>query len=134
VSPRLTSIAAAINAKVKGYKAEARPSWSSTDRKLAGTRLIHPGKGRRGFSLVITNSEGREVFVYDTSVHSYRSNKEAAVRVEGLWGPIWLNGVEPKLLVCWKCKAVENKRTQGRFTSTFEVTGACVCPKCSNHG
>lgn len=133
MSPRLTTIAAAINAKVKGYTAVARPSSTSTDRKLAGTRLVHPGKGRKGFSLVITNSEGREVFEYDTSVHPYRSNKEAAERIEGFWGPIWLDGVEPKPLVCWKCKAVENKRTLGRFTSTFEVSGVCVCPKCS-HG
>lgn len=43
-APRLSSIAAWINANTTLF-AEIEKGYSSTDRKIAGTRLIHPGKG-----------------------------------------------------------------------------------------
>lgn len=49
-------------------------SWSSTDRKIAGTRLRHPGKGRRG-SRITVSERGVIVFDHDNS-ETYRTTAE----------------------------------------------------------
>jgi hypothetical protein len=131
VSPRLPTIGQAFNEKVKGYVATVQASQTSTDRKLGDTRLVHKGKGRRGTSIVIRNLKGEKVFDYDTSVHPYRTAREAARYIADLWGPIWHPDIKPKNLVCFKCRAVENDSTRGRFTNTIIVTGAVLCPDCS---
>lgn len=56
---RLTTIAKYINEHVKGLSARTEKSWSSTDRKYAGSRLRFSGKGRSGTRLI----------VYVTSMH-----------------------------------------------------------------
>jgi hypothetical protein len=55
-------------------------SWSSTDRKLAGTRLRHPGRGRNGLRLEI-RPQGHAalrdpLYRHDTS-ETYRTHREA---------------------------------------------------------
>lgn len=55
-APRLSSIAAWINANTTLF-AEIEKGCSSTDRKIAGTRLIHPGKGRTGNRLKVFECE-----------------------------------------------------------------------------
>ncbi len=131
MSPRLPTIARAFNERIKGYVATAEPSWTSTDRPLAGTRLVHHGKGRRGFEITIKNKMGEEVFRYDTSASSFRSNTEAAMGIERLWGAIWFPEAKVKPIVCFKCREREDDKTRGRFRSTLVVSGVLFCPKCS---
>lgn len=51
-APRLTAIAAWINANTTLF-AEIEKGYCNTDRKIPGTRLIHPGKGRTGNRLKV---------------------------------------------------------------------------------
>lgn len=51
-APRLSTIAAWINEHTTLF-AEFEPGYCSTDRKIPGTRLVHPGKGRRGTKLKV---------------------------------------------------------------------------------
>lgn len=82
-APRLEEIAAIVtNHFPKGYSAEVVSSWSSTDRKLTGTRLRHPGKGRRGNRLVV--KRGPVVLVDHDSSETYRENGEALEKVARL--------------------------------------------------
>lgn len=82
-APRLEEIATLVNEHFpKGYSAEVTRSWSSTDRKLTGTRLRHPGKGRRGNRLVV--KRGTEVVVDHDSSETYRENGEALEKVARL--------------------------------------------------
>lgn len=73
---RLTAIAAWINERtgLLGLTATARPSRSSTDRKIRGTRLRHPGKGRAGTRIEIVSIKG-DRFTLDNS-QTYRTNEE----------------------------------------------------------
>jgi hypothetical protein len=131
MAPRLQKIAEAINEKAFGYTATVRPTWSSTDRKVG--RLRVPGKGRKGFEIKVVNLNGDKLFEYDTSVHPYRTNHDAAEAISAIFGgPIWLPGVMPKPLTCWKCRAKENLRTRGKFTQTWQVFGPVLCPRCKD--
>jgi hypothetical protein len=127
-APRLRALVAAFNSKVTGYTATLEPSWSSTDRDIPGTRLRHPGKGRKGNKLTIRNSKGVELFCHDSS-QTYRTNSEIASRIENNWGRIWEEGTKVKALVCRKCKVRETSKTQGQFTYYFMI-GGCLCPTC----
>lgn len=131
MSPRLPTVATAFNEKVRGYIATVRASFTSTDRPLAGTRLIHPGKGRQGYEIVIKNLDGAEAYSYDTSASSFRTTRDAVAAIERLWGPVWHPKVKAKKLVCFTCKAVEGDKTLGRYRSTFLVSGVTICPKCA---
>lgn len=63
-------------------RAETFSSWSNTDRKIPGTRLISKGRGRRGTLLRIYTVVGHnEVFCHDTS-ETYRRHEEARTWVE----------------------------------------------------
>lgn len=55
-APRLSSIAAWINANTTLF-AEIEKGYCNTDRKISGTRLIHPGKGRTGNRLKVFECE-----------------------------------------------------------------------------
>lgn len=57
------------------FRATVGKSWSNTDRKISGTRLRHPGKGRDGFLLIITNLKTDYKFTHDSS-ETYRNNQE----------------------------------------------------------
>lgn len=74
MSRRLSTIAKWINDNVPELTATLESSWSNTDRKIPGTRLRHPGKGRKGHRLVVCR-HGAEVFRHDSS-QTYRSNDE----------------------------------------------------------
>jgi hypothetical protein len=55
-APQLTTIAAWINANTMLF-AEIEKGYCNTDRKIPGTRLIHPGKGRTGNRLKVFTCE-----------------------------------------------------------------------------
>lgn len=53
-------------------------SYSNTDRKLPGTRLIHPGKGRRGLRLTVMTRDSRHTVLFEHDMsETYRSHDEA---------------------------------------------------------
>jgi hypothetical protein len=82
-APRLSQIAALVNEHFpKGYSATVTNSWSSTDRKIPGTRLRHPGKGRRGNRLLVRR--GTETVVDHDASETYRENGEALEKVARL--------------------------------------------------
>ena len=75
----MDQLAKAINEKCPGYRAVVTSSYSNTDRKIAGTRLIHPGKGRNGKRIQVFNQDNRVVLDWDTS-WTYRRVFDAVVR------------------------------------------------------
>jgi hypothetical protein len=85
-APRLATLAGAINQKMNGkFFASIEPGFCNTDRKIPGTRLRHPGKGRRGNKLVVRNRKGEIVLTHD-SAETYRTNAEALEKVTELTG------------------------------------------------
>lgn len=85
---RLKAIAKAINDKVPGFRAEVVEGYCNTDRRIPGTRLIHPGKGRRGNRIIVRDARGKVVIDHN-SAEPYRTNAEVLEKVERLWGRIW---------------------------------------------
>lgn len=79
---RLKTIAKEINA-IDGLNAEVVQDYCNTDRKIPGTRLISPGKGRRGNRIIIKDDDGHVLFDH-SSAQTYRRNSE----VEG-WLAHW---------------------------------------------
>ena len=79
---RLKTIAREIN-DIAGLTAEIVPGYCNTDRKIPGTRLIHPGKGRRGNRIIVKDADGH-VLLDHNSAETYRQNSE----VEG-WLAHW---------------------------------------------
>lgn len=85
---KLTTIAKYINEHVKGLSAYVEKSFTSTDRPIAGTRLRHRGKGRRGYRLIVWVTDlvagrpdpyrgyDRGVLLIHDSSETYRSNDE----------------------------------------------------------
>ena len=63
----LKDLAAAINAMGNGHTAIVNKSWTSTDTKIAGTRLRRPGRGRKGLKLEVKGPTGEVVLRADTS-------------------------------------------------------------------
>lgn len=79
---RLATIARHINESWPGYTAKVKKVTVSTDRKLPGSRLIWPGKGRTGNRLTVTeDATGREVYRHD-SAESYARNEDVEAWVE----------------------------------------------------
>lgn len=89
---RLAAIAAWINENRPELRATVERSHVSTDRKLTGTRLRHPGKGRRGnrikvyrlyvspggrneFGIHLTTAGTKPILDHD-SAETYRTNSE----------------------------------------------------------
>lgn len=129
-APRLPALAAAFNARVKGYKAVTKESFVSTDRKISGTRLSVHGKGRKGFEITVRNADGETVVYYNTAF-TYATNKGAAEELERFWGRFWEEGSKLPQLRCFKCRARENAQTRGKFVNRFSSPGL-ICPKCAN--
>ena len=95
-APRLDALAKAINEKVPGVAAAIEKGFCNTDRKIAGTRLRSPGKGRTGNRLKVYDTQ-QKVIIDHNSAETYRTNDEAASEVEKLWGRIWEPDVYPSL-------------------------------------
>jgi hypothetical protein len=74
MSRRLKTIANWINSNMPDYKASIQKSSFSTDRKISGTRLRWPGKGREGNRLIIT--KGTVIVLDHNSAETYRQNWE----------------------------------------------------------
>lgn len=56
----LKQVAAFINANPKlGLRAEVERGYASTDRKIKGTRLRHPGKGRWGSRIRVYDTRAK---------------------------------------------------------------------------
>lgn len=74
-------VAAWINASMPGYRATAEPWTTSTDRKVRGSRLRWPGKGREGYLLEVW--KGEERVLRHNSGETYRSNDEVERWIRG---------------------------------------------------
>jgi len=81
----LNQLAVLINGLDNGYVATIHQSSSSTDTKVAGTRMRRQGRGRRGLKLQVFDPERREVFSHDTS-ECYRTVEEAITKAVDLFG------------------------------------------------
>ena len=75
-APRLNQLAAIINATGK-YVARIEEGYCNTDRKIPGTRLRHPGKGRYGNRLIVTDQRGK-VMLDHNAAETYRHNGEVS--------------------------------------------------------
>ena len=73
---RLKAIARWINYNLPEFRAEITRGYCSTDRKIPGTRLRHPGKGREGNRLIIYDRETNKVVLDHNSAETYRTNEE----------------------------------------------------------
>ena len=74
MTPRLKTIAKMINENMPGYAAEIVKGYCNTDRKMAGTRLRWPGKGRTG-NRIIVKKDGVVIFDHN-GAETYRCNQE----------------------------------------------------------
>ncbi len=70
-APRLAVMAAWINEHTS-MLAELSEGFCSTDRKLAGTRLIHKGKGRTGTRLKVYSCLAHKVELFRKPYSPYR--------------------------------------------------------------
>ena len=70
---RLSTLAKEIN-KLPGFEAKIEEGYCNTDRKVQGSRLRWPGKGRYGNRLIVT-FEGEEVLDHNAA-ETYRCNEE----------------------------------------------------------
>jgi hypothetical protein len=104
----LKTIAREINDRVPGLTAEVVKSWSSTDRKIPGSRIRIPGKGRHGNRLIVRVERTRRVLLDHDASETYRSNDEVErwlsdwmagfpVRVDGS-----LDRYPPKQVLRWR--------------------------------
>lgn len=73
-APRLKKLAEMIEASGK-FKTRLAQGFCNTDRKIPGTRLRHPGKGRYGTELFVYDLKGNQVFRHN-SAETYRTNGE----------------------------------------------------------
>lgn len=78
-APRLAALAEFIRATWPDLRVSLEPWRSSTDRKIPGTRLRRPGKGRDGKRLLVAQGAGllREDRLLDhRSGETYRENRD----------------------------------------------------------
>lgn len=75
VRRRLKTIAKDINENYPGLAAKIVRGYCDTDRKIPGTRLRWPGKGRAGNRLVVTDESGNVVLDHNAA-ETYRCNEE----------------------------------------------------------
>lgn len=74
----LRQVAAFINANPKlGLRAEVERGFASTDRKIRGTRLRHPGKGRWGSRIKVYDENGALLLDHNNA-ETYRRTEEVA--------------------------------------------------------
>lgn len=85
---RLRTVAAEIQAAFPKWRVLVERGYSSTDRKLTGTRLRHGGKGRWGTRVRVWDEHGCELLDFNNA-ETYRTNDEvvdwlnAQLRVPG---------------------------------------------------
>ena len=78
MSIRLSTLARLINEQFPQWRATVEPVIFNTDRKIKGTRLRHPGKGRRGNELAVWMRRVPYSCVFrHNSAETYRCNAEA---------------------------------------------------------
>lgn len=77
---RLKTLAKAINDSGK-FRAEITEGYCNTDRKIPGSRLIIPGKGRQGNKLVVRHLDTDRVVFEHNAAGTYRHNGEVEVWV-----------------------------------------------------
>ena len=80
---RLAKIAEEINEKYPVFIATIDEGHCNTDRKLAGTRLIHKGKGRTGTRLTVrwrhlSNLDPRAKVFEHNSAETYRRSRRTS--------------------------------------------------------
>lgn len=73
---RLATIAREINESVDGLSAKIERGYCDTDRKIPGSRLRWPGKGRHGNRLIVTHEATGRVVMDHNAAETYRSNSE----------------------------------------------------------
>lgn len=73
-APSLKTLAAKINADGR-FKANITAGYCNTDRKIPGTRLRHPGKGRTGNRLIVLDRRLNVVLDHNAA-ETYRHNGE----------------------------------------------------------
>lgn len=86
-APRLTALAAQINAEFPWLEATIEPGFCNTDRQIKGTRLRHSGQGRRGNKLVVRARAAepgrlRAVVYSHNAAETYRTNAEVVRWIE----------------------------------------------------
>lgn len=88
-APSLKKLADMIRLEWPALEVKVEPDSVSTDRKIAGSRLIHPGKGRAGNRLTVSDPSIREgwaklpkVLLDHRSAETYRSNSEVLEWIE----------------------------------------------------
>jgi hypothetical protein len=129
---RLPKLAKVINEKVPGYSAVIEKAFTSTDSKIAGTRMRRDGKGRSGNKLIVSNSDGVVLFEHDASRGG--KNDSICYTIENLWGPIWNDDCnKAKPLVCRACKTKESSKNPGHYIYLW-FFNKVLCPACNkNH-
>lgn len=85
LAPKLKTLAAIINADGK-FTATIVEGHCNTDRKIPGTRMRHPGKGRVGNRLIVKDKKGNVVLDHNAA-ETYRHNGEVVewMRRQKLW-------------------------------------------------
>jgi len=73
---RLATIARWINKNLPELEAVIERDYVNTDRKLAGTRFVHRGKGRRGNKIIVYKRRNRAPLFSHSAAGTYRSNAE----------------------------------------------------------
>ena len=81
----LKQLAKLINDLDDGYIATVEQRTSSTDTKVAGTRMRREGRGRKGLKLRVFDPKKQQVFSHDTS-QCYRTVEEAIVKAMEVFG------------------------------------------------
>jgi hypothetical protein len=81
----LRDLGKAIEALNTDHQVSVTKSWSSTDRKIPGTRLRHVGKGRHGLRIEVFDQAGKCVLYHDTS-ETYRTVCEAVLKANKIFG------------------------------------------------
>ena len=83
-APRLAKLAEIIEKTWPDLTAVAEPGrgFCNTDRKIPGTRLRHPGKGRTGTLLTVRQRVGGEVIYKHNAAETYRDNWDVVRWIE----------------------------------------------------
>jgi hypothetical protein len=80
MTPRLKQLAATIQASGR-FTTKIERGYCNTDRKIAGTRLRHPGKGREGTRLIVYDRKGKVVLDHNAA-ETYRCNADVVYWME----------------------------------------------------
>lgn len=75
MTQRLKKLAEIINADGR-FTAKIERGYCNTDRKIPGTRLRHPGKGREGNRLIVTDKLLNTKVLDHNAADTYRYNGE----------------------------------------------------------